>query len=271
MICFPNAKINLGLNIVGEREDGYHNLETIFYPLQLCDVLEIVPSKGENQLHISGLPIQGDVKNNLVWKALHLVSQKEGLPSMDIYLHKVIPMGAGLGGGSSDATSMLKLLNDFCGGKILKEELSNDATSLGADCNFFLHNVPVFAYGIGDKIEPIALSLKGMHLLLVKPPLEVSTREAYANISSKKRDFPLKEIVSLPIQEWKKYIFNDFEENVFPLYPQIKEIKNELYRIGALYASMSGSGSSVFGIFEKMPEDMGKFTDCFLWREELKY
>lgn len=252
MITFPNAKINLGLNITGKRPDGYHNLETVFYPLPLEDALEITLLKDAERkfvLHQSGMEIAGDPETNLVVKAYKLLDEKFHLPAVDIYLHKRIPSGAGLGGGSADAAFMLKLLNEKFALDVNEEQLEKYAATLGADCAFFIKNAPTFAEGIGNLFSPIALSLKGYRLVLVKPDIFVSTREAFARIHPRQPAYSLKETVCRPVSEWKKYMVNDFEESVFPQYPAIREIKEELYRHGAIYASMSGSGSSVFGIF----------------------
>ena len=252
MIIFPNAKINLGLNITEKRPDGYHNLETIFYPVPLEDALEItVLNSSENKfsLHQSGLEIAGNPETNLVVKAYRLLDEKFDLPPVDIYLYKNIPSGAGLGGGSSDAAFMLKLLNDKFKLKLSDKILEEYAATLGADCAFFIKNTPTFAEGIGNLFSPVTLSLKGYQLVLVKPDIFVSTREAFAQIHPHKPEHSLREIITVPIEQWKDYMINDFEESVFPQHPAIREIKEELYNEGAIYAAMSGSGSSVFGIF----------------------
>lgn len=252
MITFPNAKINLGLNITEKRPDGYHNLETIFYPIPLEDALEItVLNSPENKfsLHQSGLEIAGDPGTNLVVKAYKLLDEKFHLPSVDIYLYKNIPSGAGLGGGSSDAAFMLKLLNDKFSLKLSDKTLEEYAAILGADCAFFIKNTPTFAEGIGNLFSPVTLSLKGYQLVLVKPDIFVSTREAFAQIRPHKPEHSLREIIAAPIEQWKDCMVNDFEESVFPQHPAIGKIKEDLYNEGAIYAAMSGSGSSVFGIF----------------------
>lgn len=252
MITFPNAKINLGLNIVEKRPDGYHNLETLFYPVPIEDALEVnVLNAGDAKfrLHQAGLQIEGEAENNLVVKAYKLLDEKFNLPPVDIHLFKHIPSGAGLGGGSSDAAYMLKLLNDKFGLQLSQEVLEEYAACLGADCAFFIRNAPTYAEGIGNIFSPISLSLEGYKIIVVKPDIFVSTREAFAQIKPHRPEVPLKEIVKRPVEEWKEHMQNDFEESVFPQFPAISEIKEELYREGAVYAAMSGSGSSVFGLF----------------------
>ena len=253
MITFPNAKINLGLNIVAKRPDGYHNLETVFYPIPIEDALEITPlhdSGGKKYcLHQSGLEIAGELDNNLVVKAYRLLDETFDLPRIDIHLLKHIPSGAGLGGGSADAAFMLKLLNDYASLGLTEDALEEYAARLGADCAFFIKDKPVYAEGIGNLFSPITLSLKGYKLWVVKPDVFVSTRDAFAHVHPHKPDMPLKEIVKRPVEEWRELMVNDFEESVFPQFPAIAAIKDEMYRMGALYASMSGSGSSVYGIF----------------------
>lgn len=252
MITFPNAKINLGLHITEKRPDGYHNLETIFYPIPLEDALEVTLLNGSERkfaLHQSGMEIAGDPETNLVVKAYKLLADKYPLPPLDIYLHKHIPSGAGLGGGSSDAAFMLKLLNEKFALNLSDGTLEEYAATLGADCAFFIRNTPTFAEGIGNLFSPISLSLQGYQLVLIKPDVFVSTREAFAHIHPQKPKHSLKEIISYPVSEWKNYLINDFEESVFPQHPVIGKIREELYQAGALYAAMSGSGSSLFGIF----------------------
>ncbi|WP_044267123.1 4-(cytidine 5'-diphospho)-2-C-methyl-D-erythritol kinase [Bacteroides timonensis] len=256
MITFPNAKINLGLNIVEKRPDGYHNLETVFYPVPLEDALEVnVLNEGSEKfrLHQAGLEIEGEVENNLVVKAYKLLDEKFNLPPVDIHLFKHIPSGAGLGGGSSDAAYMLKLLNEKFSLELTDETLEEYAAKLGADCAFFIRNTPTYAEGIGNVFSPISLSLKEYQIVLVKPDIFVSTREAFAKIKPHRQDIPLKEVLKHPIEEWKELMVNDFEESVFPQFPAIKAIKEKLYKQGAVYAAMTGSGSSVFGLFK--PED----------------
>ena len=253
MITFPNAKINLGLNIVEKRPDGYHNLETIFYPIPLQDALEITPWEGgerKYKLAQSGIQIAGDDESNLVVKAYKLLDNLHNLPPIEINLLKHIPSGAGLGGGSADAAFMLCMLNQHFQLNIPNEQLEVYAAQLGADCAFFVENKPTFAEGIGNIFSPIELSLKGYKLLLVKPDIFVSTRDAFAQIKPKRPSISLKEVAKMPVEAWKTYMVNDFEERVFPQFPAIADIKALLYDMGAIYASMSGSGSSVFALFK---------------------
>lgn len=265
MLTFPNAKINLGLNITEKRPDSYHNLETIFYPIPVEDALEITPSKetterGKCTLNLSGRRIEGSKEDNLVVKAYAMLSHDFDLPSIEINLLKHIPSGAGLGGGSSDAAFMLKMLNEEFGLRLSEEKLEKYASQLGADCAFFVRNRPTYAEGIGNVFSPIQVSLKGYRILVVKPDVFVSTREAFAHIKPRRASVSCKDIVRLPVAEWKGKLINDFEESVFPQFPQIGEIKEELYQLGAVYASMSGSGSSVYGLFQNDVErcDFGK-------------
>lgn len=252
MICFPNAKINLGLHILSKRPDGYHNIETVFYPINLFDALEIVPApEGITTFSQTGIQIDGKPEDNLVMKAYHLLKKDYDLPEAAIYLRKQIPFGAGLGGGSSDAAFVIKLLNDFADLKLSIEQMEAYAGRIGADCPFFIQNKPVFAEGIGSIFSPATISLQTYHLVVVKPSAFVSTKEAYAQVKPQQPAVPLKEIICLPVNEWKNHLINDFEPGVFARYPEIGEIKQQLYAEGALYASMSGSGSAVFGIFDK--------------------
>lgn len=268
MLTFPNAKINLGLNITEKRPDGYHNLETVFYPIPIEDALEITELQGapgeKFRLHQAGLEIAGEADNNLVVRAYKLLDEQFHLPPTDIHLFKHIPSGAGLGGGSADAAFMLKLLNEQFGLALTDDALEEYAARLGADCAFFIKNRPVYAEGIGNLFSPITLSLKGYRLWLVKPDIFVSTRDAFARIKPRRPQASLREIVKLPVEEWQARMVNDFEESVFPQFPAIGEIKEEMYRQGAVYASMSGSGSSVYGLFKadtEVPEvDFGEGT-----------
>jgi 4-diphosphocytidyl-2-C-methyl-D-erythritol kinase len=271
MLTFPNAKINLGLNVVEKRSDGYHNIETVFYPLQLRDALELIPSSnGEFSFSSGGIPIGGNLEDNLVVKAYNLLKDKYNLPAITIYLHKTIPFGAGLGGGSSDAAFMLKMLNNYFSLNIDNHSLKEYARILGADCPFFLQNTPSFASGIGDKFKNINLSLKGYYLVLIKPDIHVSTVKAYNMIIPSHPEKSITELISLPVEQWKGVLKNDFEEGVFSLYPVINFIKGKLYETGAIYAAMSGSGSAVFGLFKEKKEIKNLFPDCFFWSEKLR-
>lgn len=275
MITFPNAKINLGLKIVEKRPDGYHNLETIFYPINLQDALEVTRRENNDKeytLHISGSPLEGEPEDNLVVKAYKLLKKDyPGLLPVDIHMYKHIPAGAGLGGGSSDAACMIKLLNDKFSLGLSTERMEEYAVKLGADCAFFIRNKPVFATGIGNLFEPVELSLKGYHIILIKPDIFVSTRDAFAEIKPVRPAVSLKEIVKQPMETWKNSMKNDFEDSVFKKFPEIAAIKDELYDLGAVYAAMSGSGSSVYGIFKAPIENVeDKFCGCFCRQRALE-
>lgn len=266
MLLYPNAKINLGLNVVEKREDGYHNIETVFYPIGLSDIIEILPSESCSDYSFSsaGIEIKGDPEDNLIVKAFWLLKSECYFPPVDISFVKQIPFGAGLGGGSADAAFVLKGLNELFELKFTPRKLEKLASRLGADCPVFIKNKPVFATGIGDVFTPIKLSLKGKFLLLVKPDIHVSTPEAYSLVKPEKPEYSLVEMIKKPISEWKDIVKNDFELSVFTKYPPIAVIKQKLYDMGAVYASMSGSGSSVYGIFEEIPETNDFFDECFV-------
>ncbi len=255
MTIYPNAKINLGLNVVERRKDGYHNIETIFYPIGLHDELRVTPSQGKEDYYFSsaGIKISGNPENNLIIKAFRLIKEKYQIPPVDISLTKKIPFGAGLGGGSSDAAFMLKALNELFELNISTEKLEEMAAQIGADCPFFIRNQPVFATGIGNVFTPVELSLKDYWLLLVKPDIHVSTPEAYAGVTPMPAHIPLTELIKNPMENWKNSIINDFEKSVFRKFPEIGKLKENMYAEGAVYASMSGSGSSVYGIFREKP------------------
>jgi 4-diphosphocytidyl-2-C-methyl-D-erythritol kinase len=272
MICFPNCKINIGLFITRKRDDGYHDLETVFFPIPLRaassaittvpahqdqqvlnDVLEVVPTQGPAKLHMSGLPVNGNIADNLVWKAYQLLQRDFGtkVPPLDIYLHKVVPMGAGLGGGSADGAYMLRLLNDFCKLGLSAQTLADYALQLGSDCPFFIYNTPQIAKGRGEIMQPIEIDLSAYDIRVVCPGVHVSTREAFSMITPRPAPFDLAELNKLPIAEWKNHVSNDFEASVFSIHPELALIKQRLYEQGAVYASMTGTGSAVYGIFGK--------------------
>jgi len=256
MIIFPNAKINIGLNVINRRADGYHNLETIFYPIKINDALEIVESD-KLSFESSGLEIPGRVEDNLCIKGYHLLKKDFDLPPVKIHLHKHIPIGAGLGGGSADAAFFIRLLNQNFNLGLSDDRMTDYARQLGADCAFFIQNKPVFAFDKGDEFEPIKLDLSNYKIVLVMPPVHVSTAEAYSGVKPAPVKQSLMELIYRPVAEWKNYIKNDFEISVFKNHPEIRGVKAALYEAGAIYAAMSGSGASVFGIFEKMP-DLGE-------------
>lgn len=254
MLCFPNAKINIGLNIVKKRTDGFHNIETIFYPIPLTDGLEISKSEIEPyQFSSSGIPINIPDKDNIVCKAFELLRSKYNIPSTAIHLHKNIPFGAGLGGGSADAAFIIKMLNQNYNLNISNKEMEKLASEIGSDCPFFIQNKPVFATGKGDVFSNCSINLSGYHILLIKPDIHIGTPEAYANTKPSTPKQSLESLINEPIENWKNLIFNDFENSIFPNHPELAKIKSELYEMGAAYASMSGSGSSIFGLFTEKP------------------
>jgi 4-diphosphocytidyl-2-C-methyl-D-erythritol kinase len=271
MKVFPNCKINIGLNIVERRSDGYHNLQTVFYPIPLHDEISIQLSETD-VLSIEGLCIEGAPEDNLVMKVLAILREQGfSIPPVNVTLHKKIPSGAGLGGGSSDAAFMMKALNEMFSLELTDEEMEALLAPLGADCPFFVKNQPVYAEGIGNIFTPICLDLKGWYLILVKPDDFVSTREAYSMVRPHYPEFKIQQYISLPVEEWKGHIVNDFEESVFPVHPRIQSIRDELYRQGATYAAMSGSGSSVYGLFRQLPpaEYRKIFYDDFYYQCQL--
>ena len=250
MIQFPNAKINIGLNILSRREDGFHNLETIFYPLAVRDALEVVEAD-QLKFTSSGLEIPGNPTDNLCLKAYDLLSKDYKLPPVHIHLHKHIPIGAGLGGGSADASFFIRLMNEKFELGMDAAQMEAYASKLGSDCAFFVQNKPALAHGKGDQLQTIELDLSNYFIILVMPVVQVSTSDAYRGIRPAAMESSLADLIKLPVEAWKAVIKNDFEPSVFLQYPIIAEIKSKLYSAGALYACMSGSGSSVFGIFEK--------------------
>ena len=266
MITFPNAKINLGLDIVEKRPDGYHNLETVFYPIPLCDILEITPATEpdapEYTFTMYNAVFEGSNDDNLVIKAYKALAADHKLPKVDISLYKHIPTGAGLGGGSADAAFALRMLNDIASLGLTSQQLCSYASRIGADCAFFIDNTPAYATGIGDILTPTPCTISGYHLVLVKPDIHVSTKDAYALVTPQKPLQALTDIAQLPIQEWKDAMKNDFEKSIFAKYPAMAKVKEQLYEMGAVYASMSGSGSSFFGIF-KEEQDIEKIKELF--------
>ena len=266
------CKINLGLNIVERRPDGYHNLQTIFYPVPLYDELTIreegEPSApfmgGEDTLTLGGHPLEGDVRDNLVLRAVRLLRQEGfSVPPLHIDLKKVIPSGAGLGGGSSDAACMLRSVAELYDLPLTIEQMKGLVGKLGADCPFFINPRPLYAEGIGDVFTSVPLDLNGWYLMLVKPEVHISTREAYAGVRPHQPTHSLMETAKLPVGEWEGRMVNDFEESVFVSHPVLAEIKQELYHQGAVYASMSGSGSTIFGLFRSRPQCEAVFEEHF--------
>lgn len=256
MLHFPNAKINIGLFVTQKRPDQYHDLETIFYPVpMLKDALELLPASSEEDfsMNITGLKVEGTQEQNLVFKAYQLLQKAfpEKVKSVQVHLLKAIPMGAGLGGGSADGAFMLKLLNRFFELGIEDTQLAEMALQLGSDCPFFIYNKPMLAFGRGEQLEPIDLDLSQYSLQLICPKVHVSTAQAFQHILPKQAPCSLKTMIALPIKEWKDSIYNDFEASVFSFHPLLAKIKNDLYAQGALYSSMSGSGSAFYAFFEK--------------------
>jgi len=272
MILYPPAKINIGLSIIEKRRDGFHNIETVFYPIPLCDILSVETDKNDVASKIDfscdgiALPAGSDPYDNLCCKAYRLLDADYCLPPVKIRLHKLIPVGAGLGGGSSDAAFTLQALNHLFQLGIPSGKLSQYASRLGSDCAFFLLGRPAFGTGKGDMLEPVNLSLAGYHILIVKPPVFVSTVDAYSSVTPQKAQYHLPDLLQKPVSEWRHTVFNDFETSVYIKFPEIGGIREKLYCEGAVYASMSGSGSSVFGIFDQRPDKIAKlFPCCFVW------
>lgn len=273
MLLFPNAKINLGLNILSRRPDKYHDISTVFYPVGWSDALEVISAEDDRKecrLHLSGLPVDGDVQDNLVVKAYRMLAQDYTLPSVEVYLHKAIPFSAGLGGGSADASCMLRLLRDMFSLPLSDDDLAVYAARLGADCPFFIYNRPMLAEGIGERLSPIDISLRGYFLVLVKPEISVSTADAYSLVTPAVPSLSLPDVLSRPVVEWKELLVNDFEKSVFKHYPVLSRLKQQLYDKGAVYVSMSGSGSTMYGLFEILPKEL-YFPDSRIWTGTCAY
>jgi 4-diphosphocytidyl-2-C-methyl-D-erythritol kinase len=271
MTVFPPCKVNVGLQVISRRADGFHEIATVFYPLPLCDVLEIVSApEGASALHLSGNPVPGDPDDNLCMKAYRMLRKDyPGLPEVDLYLHKVIPTGAGLGGGSSDAAATLSVLNDRYALGVTDAALADYASRLGSDCAFFLQQRPCYATGRGEELHPVTLEdLGGYHFVLVCPPIQVSTPWAYSQVEPRRPERPLPELLGEPVAHWKVGVVNDFEKPVFARYPVLADIVRELYRQGACYASMSGSGAALFGIFPPGALSLNEegFRPCSVFR-----
>ena len=274
MINFPIAKINLGLNVVEKRPDGYHNLQTVFYPVPIKDALEVhvmdeaFPSDYDCDLKVTNITIEGDEQRNLVVRAYQLLKQDfPTLPRIHSHLWKGIPTQAGMGGGSSDCAYMMLLLNQQFQLGLTDEQLIEYAAKLGADCAFFILSRPCYAEGIGEKLQPIDLSLSGYYIAVVRPDIPVPTKEAFSRIRPHYPAQNCRETVMQPVETWRDTLINDFEESVFALHPEIGNIKQQLYDMGATYAAMSGSGSALFGLFKKQPDSLSQafpnmFTFC---------
>ena len=271
MITFPIAKINLGLNVVEKRLDGYHNLQTVFYPVPIMDALEIAPmSEGfpsdvDCDLKVTNIHIEGDEQRNLVVRAYQLLKKDfPSLPRIHTHLWKGIPTQAGMGGGSSDCAYMIRLLNETFDLQLTNEQMQQYAAQLGADCAFFIESVPCYAEGIGEQLEPISLDLSGWYLGVVRPDIPVPTKEAFSRIHPHYPSLNCREVVMQPVETWRDNLINDFEESVFALHPEIGAVKEQLYKMGATYAAMSGSGSALFGLFKEEPDGLRQaFPDMF--------
>lgn len=269
MISFPKAKINLGLRITSKRSDGYHDIETVFYPVGLTDALEYVvsyPAANDDELIVTGLNIGTSTEKNLVIQAVRKLRERFPIPFLKIHLHKAIPSGAGLGGGSSDAASILLMLVRCYRLEINETDLRKLALGIGSDCPFFIDPVPSLATGRGDILKPVKPFLSGYYIVLLNPGINISTRDAYLNCKPARPKISLETLLLRDPNEWEKSIKNDFEDYAFTLYPQIRELKTFLYKSGALYSSMSGSGSTVYGIFREKPELDGKIKDFVIYQ-----
>jgi 4-diphosphocytidyl-2-C-methyl-D-erythritol kinase len=267
MVVFPPAKINLGLHVLRKRKDGYHDIDTCFYPVSLTDVLEAVPSESF-QYRQTGMPIPGDVQENLCVRAYQLLRQKYQIDPVEIHLHKIIPMGAGLGGGSSDGAHMLKILDTVFDLNLGSSRLKEYSAKLGSDCPFFIDSIPALGSGTGTDLAKTDLSLKGTHIQIIHPGVHVSTAQAYGSLEPRTDRQPVDEILRKPISQWKGVLINDFCQYIYDQYPVLADIEDELYANGAVYASMTGSGSAVYGLFESEPPAFSS-TAYFTWTGEL--
>lgn len=268
MVVFPNAKINLGLNVIDRRNDGYHNILSVFYPVELCDGLEFVENtKSEvDEIRLSGLPVPGNSDENLCIKALELMRSVQSIPPLLIYLHKNIPMGAGLGGGSADGSFFLKAINSYFKIGLSQDALKEIALKLGSDCPFFIENTPCAISGRGEEITPIPAILKGKYVLVVFSDTHISTAGAYSEMDlNHPKTSPTEVILNMDLTEWKVVLHNDFERFAFREFPELKQTKENLYKAGAVYASMTGSGSAIYGIFEKYPTGLAPFPEGKYW------
>lgn len=268
MVTFPNAKINLGLLITDKRPDGFHNLQSCFYPVGWADALELMPAP-TLAFSSTGLPIPGDPAQNLCVKAYELVRADFALPPVHIHLQKNVPIGAGLGGGSADAAFTLRLLNDRFALGLPTNQLENYVRRLGSDCAFFIQNRPVYCVEKGDVFAEIEVSLAGYYIVLVYPNLAISTAEAYAHVRPRQPETPLIDLLTQPVDTWRDTVRNDFETSLFPTYPLLSALKAQLYASGAVYASMSGSGSTIYGIFNAPPADLNQFAQYRVWQGKL--
>lgn len=260
MLAFAPCKINIGLDIVAKRPDGYHDIVTAMVPVPWCDIVEAVPAGSRSTLTVLGRKVDCPEEKNLVMRALRAMQQRYAIPDVNLTLQKIVPDGAGLGGGSSDASTTLLILNDMFGLDRPKEELAEVAATLGADCPFFIYQRPMLCTGTGTVMRPIHIDLSGLTLLIAKPQgVSVSTKEAYAGVRPAPPAEPLSELLSLPVGQWQGRVKNDFERSIFPLAPQCAALKRQMLASGAVYASMTGSGAAVFGLFT----DSAKAKSCY--------
>jgi 4-diphosphocytidyl-2-C-methyl-D-erythritol kinase len=269
MIVFPNGKINLGLSIINKRADGFHSIESLLYPAPIYDAIEFKPSS-KFSIDISGIPILGNETDNILYKSWKMLHNQYQIPHIEIKLLKGIPLGSGLGGGSSDAVFLLKILNTHFELGLEKEKTLNYAASLGSDCPFFLENTPAIIKGRGEFVQPINLSLQGMHLVIVCPDFQISTKEAFRNIKPRKRHFQIEDIVNKPVEQWQDILINDFEETAFEKHPLLRTIKDTLISHGAAYASLTGSGAAIYGLFRQSINIKKYFPDYFVRNGILK-
>jgi 4-diphosphocytidyl-2-C-methyl-D-erythritol kinase len=268
MIIYSHAKINIGLQILNKRMDGFHNLRSVMYPTGLCDIIEVkINSEGQEAFQFSqtGRPIHSVPEANLVTQAWRVFSKHRALPPLSIHLHKQIPVGAGLGGGSSNASSVLKAFNQLAIESLAPDLLEDLSAHLGSDCPFFLQEGPRMMEGRGDILRDTQVSLEGLYLVLLFPEIHISTAEAYAGVRPRIPEKALQTLISRPIEQWRNLIINDFEAPLGLKIPLIPELKSELYEAGAVYASLSGSGSSLFGIFRKRPRLPQKLLEYLIW------
>jgi 4-diphosphocytidyl-2-C-methyl-D-erythritol kinase len=270
MIVFPHCKINIGLKVLEKRPDGFHDISSVFYPVQLTDILEIIiADDGKFEFSLSGQDLEGHVEENLCVKAFRLLENINKISPVKIHLHKRIPAGAGLGGGSSNAAYTLKVINELFNLELNNARLKEFALELGSDCPFFIEDLPKMVSGRGEIFTDIILPLEGHQLVLVYPKIKISTGDAYNNLDRYNWVQTIDQIISTPVSEWKHVLKNDFEQYVFKTFPIIGEIKSMLYENGALYASLTGSGSAVYGIFERNANFKCKFHDFFVWKQTL--
>ena len=250
MIVYPNAKINIGLHILEKYPNGFHRIESILYPVDMCDILEIIPSD-KFRFGMSGIPVDGTPDTNLVVRAFRMMEKQYGIPPVSIHLHKMIPPGSGLGGGSSDAAHTLKALNSLFDKNIPEEVLEDLAMQLGSDCPFFIRNRPVLASGKGNEFSPVSLDLSGYGIKIVTPEFSINTGWAYSQVIPSEKETSLADLIRLPVPQWQGKITNDFEKALFPHYPELARLKRQLLQEGAVYASLTGSGSAVYGLFRR--------------------